>query len=100
MRWLVLLLCCASCVPNVTTTRITRAKDGTVTINSGKDVSIGSLALDDGPLHMTLKGYSANANTEAIKAEGERETARINAIAAAVAQGVQAGIAAAAGAVN
>lgn len=90
MRWLALLLI-VGCA-NVTTTKITRTKDG-MRIDSGKDVLIGSLALEDGPVHLVVKNYSSSANVDAVNAQANREIGMTNAVSEAILKALAAGAA-------
>ena len=94
MRRAILCACLvlvAGCAANVTTTRISRLANGDVRVDSGKDVTIQSLVLDDGPVHLIVKGYSSAASTDAINAQGRRETDMVNAISDATLKALQAG---------
>lgn len=92
MRTLLLLGCAllTSCA-NVTTTKIHRTATGDVTIDSGKDVKIGALALDDGPVHLLVKDYSSAANVDAVNAQANREIGMVHAVTDAVLKALQAG---------
>lgn len=90
MNYLILLVLLAGCA-NVTTTKISRTANGDVKIDSGKDVHIGGLHLQDGPVTLDVTDYSSNANTDAINAQGKREVDLTNAAANAVLKGLAAG---------
>ena len=90
-----LLLLCASCA-NVTTMKIRQNRDGSISIDSGKDVKADSVIFDRGDEHVEIKGYSSMANTDAINAQANREVAVTQAISAAIVEGMKAGAAAAA----
>lgn len=59
---------------NVTTMKLTRDPNGAIAINSGKDVTFGSLSYS-APTgeKLDVKDYSSNANTAAISAQAARE---------------------------
>lgn len=81
---LVALIGCA----NVTTMKINRTPDGALSINSGKDVSIGSLSYSS-PSGETLdiEDYTSNASAAAIDAQAAREQQMIDGIIKALQAG-------------
>ena len=86
----VLAMVCACA--NVTTMKIRQARDGTITIDSGKDVKAERVEFHRGDETVVVVGYSSMANTDAIVAQANREVAITQAISAAVLQAVQAGV--------
>lgn len=74
---------------NVTTMKINKNVDGSLSINSGKDVSIGSLDYRNLKSGESLKveKYTSNANTDVINAQTAREKAYIDGIISAIAAG-------------
>lgn len=58
---------------NVTTTRIYRARDGSVNISSGKDVSFSYLSWREGGAEVIVKGYTSNASVDVINMQTQRE---------------------------
>lgn len=59
---------------NITTMKINRAPDGTLSINSGKDVTIGSLSYSaPSGEKLDVKEYTSNANSAAIAEQAVRE---------------------------
>ena len=94
-RNVVLLLVLFAGCANVTTMKINRAADGTLAINSGKDVSIDALSYK-APNGETLevKGYTSNANTAAIAAQAAREKQIIDGVLTGIQTGAKLGAAA------
>jgi len=93
--FVVVIFVFCSCA-NVTTMKIRQNKDGSISIDSGKDVKAESVLFKRGDESVEVHGYSSMANTDAINAEANREVAVTNAISAAVLQAIQAGVSAAA----
>lgn len=94
MRYLIILAMLAGCA-NVTTMKIKQNKDGSISIDSGKDVRMGQLYFKRGDEEVFVLDYSSAANTDVINAQSTREIGTINAIKDAILSAVQAGIAAA-----
>lgn len=95
---LLALLLLAGCFPaNVTTTRISREADGSIVVDSGKDVAIGRLVYDapDGT-RLEVRDYTSSPNAAAIDAQRERERAQLEGALHAVERGVELGVGAAA----
>lgn len=92
MRTLVVLatLFLAAC-PNVTTMRIKQAADGSISIDSGKDVRAEQIYFKRADEVFFVQGYSSAANTDAINAQGNREVNLTNAVADAVMKAIAAG---------
>lgn len=84
---LAMVIVAAGCA-NVTTMKISRTPDGALSINSGKDVSIGSLSYS-APSGETLdvQDYTSNANTAAIDAQAAREQQIIDGVIEALKTG-------------
>lgn len=96
MRTLILIsLAFLTSCANVTTMKVRQYKDGSWSVDSGKDVKADLIVVKRGNESIELHGYSSMANTDAINAEGNREVAVTNAVSAAVLQAIQAGISAA-----
>lgn len=80
----------AGCMSNVTTTKITKAPDGSVVITSGKDVTFKELVwADRDGVRVEVRGYSSNVNADVVRAQDERERA----LRADVIESVRSGIA-------
>jgi hypothetical protein len=89
------LLSLAACA-NVTTMKIRQNRDGSISIDSGKDVKAERVEFRRGDEEVVVVGYSSMANTDAINAQANREVAVTQAISAAIVEGMKAGVAAAA----
>jgi hypothetical protein len=76
-----ILAFCTGCT-NVTSTIVKRTTDGSIVINSGKDVTIGYLSYTTNGL--VISNYSSSVNVQTIQAQSARESA----LAEGVAKGI------------
>jgi hypothetical protein len=81
---------------NTTTMVIKQNRDGSISVNSGKDVKAERVEFRRGDEEVVVVGYSSMANADVINAQSAREVSLTQAITAAVLQALQAGISAAA----
>lgn len=89
MKYLAFLLVFASLgCANVTTMKINRMADGSLSINSGKDVSIGALNYTSKTGEtLSIQRYTSNSNSAAIEAQAVREKQIIDGITNALQAG-------------
>lgn len=86
----VALMACSSCA-NVTTMKIRQAADGSISIDSGKDVKADQIYFKRADEIFFVQGYSSAANVDAVNAQGNREVNLTNAVADAILKAVAAG---------
>lgn len=87
-------LALSSCFPNVTTTKISHLPDGTIRIDSGKDVKIGNLHFKEGSAELDVANYSSNASAAVVEAQGKREVDQLTAINAILQNAIAAAVSA------
>src|SRR5712671_2698154 len=90
------LIFLVGCFANVTTTKISHLPDGTIKIDSGKDVKIGSLHFEEGSARLDVSDYSSNASAAVVEAQGKREVDQLTAINAILQNAISAAVSAAA----
>lgn len=96
MRFLALLVFLSACA-NVTTMKIEKMANGSVKINSGKDVRFKDFHLRTVTgEQLDIGEYSSAANTDAINAQATREIGMVNAVSTAINNAIQTGMKAAA----
>jgi hypothetical protein len=93
---LILALVMSGCFANVTTMKITRNPNGSITIDSGKDVAFKTLHFEDAGGKLDVAGYSSNANSSTIDAQTARETAQFQGINSILQTAITAAVSAAA----
>lgn len=94
---LAVALVVAGCMSNVTQTRISKRPDGSVVIQSGKDVTFKELIwIDKDGVRVEVRGYSSNVNADVVRAQDERERAlradAIESVRAGIALGARAAV--------
>jgi len=90
LQVIMLAILVAGCMSANLTTRISKASDGSILVESAKDVTFKELIWSDADgVRVEVRGYSSNVNVDVVRAQDDRERA----LRADVIESVRAGIA-------